>query len=135
MFFFCSDDVYEHMVFDKNKMIRVATLPGMWDRTITIGQPWKIMINAKLSLVFLLLDYDHIVIPVCILTRSYSSVPNTVLVIRYFGICDQRSAWYFFLPVLIRYFGNGTNLFIICDEITFSITVFKLQVHLFRKNK
>ncbi len=34
---FPSDDVYEHMVFDNNKMIRVATLPDMWDRTITIG--------------------------------------------------------------------------------------------------
>ena len=33
-----SDDVYEHMVFDDNDMIRIATLPDMWDRTITIGQ-------------------------------------------------------------------------------------------------
>ena len=32
-----SDDVYEHMVFDQNEMIRIATLPDMWDRTITIG--------------------------------------------------------------------------------------------------
>ena len=32
-----SDDVYEHMVFDDSKMVRVASLPGMWDRTITIG--------------------------------------------------------------------------------------------------
>ena len=36
-----SDDVYEHMVFDENKMIRVATLPGMWERTITIGSAGK----------------------------------------------------------------------------------------------
>jgi len=36
-----SDDVYEHMVYDSNKMIRVATLPGMWDRTITIGSAGK----------------------------------------------------------------------------------------------
>jgi hypothetical protein len=33
-----SDDVYEHMVFDNNKMIRLATLPDMWERTITIGE-------------------------------------------------------------------------------------------------
>ena len=26
-----SDDVYEHMVFDDNKMIRIATLPDMWE--------------------------------------------------------------------------------------------------------
>lgn len=29
-----SDDVYEHMVFDQNKMIRMATLPEMWDRCV-----------------------------------------------------------------------------------------------------
>lgn len=36
-----SDDVYEHMVFDDNAMIRIATLPDMWDRTITIGSAGK----------------------------------------------------------------------------------------------
>lgn len=36
-----SDEVYEHMVFDNNKMIRVAELPGMYDRTITIGSAGK----------------------------------------------------------------------------------------------
>lgn len=36
-----SDDVYEHMVFDDNEMIRIATLPDMWDRTITIGSAGK----------------------------------------------------------------------------------------------
>jgi aspartate/methionine/tyrosine aminotransferase len=29
------------MVFDDHKMIRVAELPGMWDRTITIGSAGK----------------------------------------------------------------------------------------------
>ena len=36
-----SDDVYEHMVYDNHEMVRVATLPGMWDRTITIGSAGK----------------------------------------------------------------------------------------------
>jgi len=36
-----SDDVYEHMIFDDREMVRVATLPGMWDRTITIGSAGK----------------------------------------------------------------------------------------------
>jgi len=36
-----SDDVYEHMVFDNHEMVRVATLPGMWDRTISIGSAGK----------------------------------------------------------------------------------------------
>lgn len=35
-----ADDVYEHMVFD-GEMIRIATLPDMWDRTITIGSAGK----------------------------------------------------------------------------------------------
>jgi len=36
-----SDDVYEHMVFDDNEMIRIATLPDMYERTITIGSAGK----------------------------------------------------------------------------------------------
>ncbi len=36
-----SDDVYEHMVYDNNEMIRIATLPDMWERTITIGSAGK----------------------------------------------------------------------------------------------
>jgi len=35
-----ADDVYEHMVFD-GEMIRIATLPGMWERTITVGSAGK----------------------------------------------------------------------------------------------
>lgn len=36
-----SDEVYEHMVFEPKKHIRINTLPGMWDRTITIGSAGK----------------------------------------------------------------------------------------------
>jgi len=36
-----SDDVYEHMLYDSSEMVRVATQPGMWDRTITIGSAGK----------------------------------------------------------------------------------------------
>ena len=36
-----SDDVYEHMVFDNHEMLRVATYPGMWERTISIGSAGK----------------------------------------------------------------------------------------------
>jgi len=35
-----ADDVYEHMVFD-GEMIRIASLPDMWERTITIGSAGK----------------------------------------------------------------------------------------------
>lgn len=36
-----SDEVYEWMVYKPNKHIRIATLPGMWERTITIGSAGK----------------------------------------------------------------------------------------------
>ncbi|XP_034934560.1 kynurenine--oxoglutarate transaminase 3 [Chelonus insularis] len=36
-----SDEVYEWMTFDPAKHIRFATLPGMWERTITIGSAGK----------------------------------------------------------------------------------------------
>ncbi|XP_055310048.1 kynurenine aminotransferase-like [Sitodiplosis mosellana] len=36
-----SDEVYEWMVFDDNQHVRICTLPGMWERTITIGSAGK----------------------------------------------------------------------------------------------
>lgn len=36
-----SDEVYEWMVYKPNKHIRIASLPGMWERTITIGSAGK----------------------------------------------------------------------------------------------
>ena len=36
-----SDEVYEWLVYGKNKHIRICTLPGMWERTITIGSAGK----------------------------------------------------------------------------------------------
>ncbi|XP_053601559.1 kynurenine aminotransferase-like [Plodia interpunctella] len=36
-----SDEVYEWMVFEPFKHIRIGTLPGMWERTITIGSAGK----------------------------------------------------------------------------------------------
>uniref|UniRef100_A0A8D0DVG4 Kynurenine--oxoglutarate transaminase 3 n=1 Tax=Salvator merianae TaxID=96440 RepID=A0A8D0DVG4_SALMN len=36
-----SDEVYEWMVYNGNKHIKIATLPGMWERTITIGSAGK----------------------------------------------------------------------------------------------
>jgi len=36
-----SDDVYEHLVFDDAKHIPMATLPGMFERTVTIGSAGK----------------------------------------------------------------------------------------------
>lgn len=36
-----ADEVYEHMVFEPKKHIRICTLPDMWERTITIGSAGK----------------------------------------------------------------------------------------------
>ncbi|KAG2013505.1 TdiD protein, variant 2 [Coprinopsis cinerea AmutBmut pab1-1] len=32
-----SDEVYDSLVFDGKEHFRIATLPGMWDRTVTVG--------------------------------------------------------------------------------------------------
>jgi aspartate/methionine/tyrosine aminotransferase len=31
-----SDEVYQHLVYDGHKHVSIATLPGMWDRTMTV---------------------------------------------------------------------------------------------------
>jgi kynurenine--oxoglutarate transaminase/cysteine-S-conjugate beta-lyase/glutamine--phenylpyruvate transaminase len=36
-----SDEVYEWLVFDGQEHIRIASLPGMWERTVTIGSGGK----------------------------------------------------------------------------------------------
>ncbi|KXN86402.1 hypothetical protein AN958_10264 [Leucoagaricus sp. SymC.cos] len=36
-----SDEVYDSLVFDKKEHVRIATLPGMWDRTVTVGSAGK----------------------------------------------------------------------------------------------
>jgi N-succinyldiaminopimelate aminotransferase len=36
-----ADEVYEHLTFDGVEHIPIATLPGMWERTVTIGSAGK----------------------------------------------------------------------------------------------
>ncbi|XP_055310075.1 kynurenine aminotransferase-like [Sitodiplosis mosellana] len=36
-----TDEVYEWMVYDDNEHVRICSLPGMWERTITIGSAGK----------------------------------------------------------------------------------------------
>ncbi|KAL8174775.1 UNVERIFIED_CONTAM: Kynurenine--oxoglutarate transaminase 1, mitochondrial [Gekko kuhli] len=36
-----SDEVYEWVVYEGNKHVRIASLPGMWERTVTIGSAGK----------------------------------------------------------------------------------------------
>ena len=36
-----SDEVYEHMVYAPNEHISIASLPGMWDRTVTVSSAGK----------------------------------------------------------------------------------------------
>ncbi|THH33661.1 hypothetical protein EUX98_g542 [Antrodiella citrinella] len=40
-----SDEVYDTLTFDDKEHVRIATLPGMWDRTVTVGSAGK-MFNA-----------------------------------------------------------------------------------------
>jgi N-succinyldiaminopimelate aminotransferase len=40
-----TDEVYEHLVFDDRRHRPIATLPGMWDRTLTLssaGKSWSV---------------------------------------------------------------------------------------------
>jgi N-succinyldiaminopimelate aminotransferase len=36
-----TDEVYEHLVFDGREHVPICTLPGMWDRTVTISSAGK----------------------------------------------------------------------------------------------
>ncbi|MBI1349639.1 MAG: aminotransferase class I/II-fold pyridoxal phosphate-dependent enzyme [Actinomycetales bacterium] len=36
-----SDEAYEHLWFDDNRHVPIATLPGMWERTVTVGSGGK----------------------------------------------------------------------------------------------
>lgn len=36
-----SDEVYEWMTYEKTEHVRICSLPGMWERTITIGSAGK----------------------------------------------------------------------------------------------
>jgi N-succinyldiaminopimelate aminotransferase len=36
-----TDEVYEHLVFDDREHVPICTLPGMWDRTLTISSAGK----------------------------------------------------------------------------------------------
>jgi N-succinyldiaminopimelate aminotransferase len=36
-----TDEIYEHIIFDNAEHVRLATLPGMWDRTLTLGGAGK----------------------------------------------------------------------------------------------
>lgn len=57
-----SDEVYEWLTYDNVKHERIATLPGMWERTITISSAsktfsvtgWKIGTSSFVSLFFFL---------------------------------------------------------------------------------
>ncbi|CCM04832.1 uncharacterized protein FIBRA_07025 [Fibroporia radiculosa] len=37
-----ADEVYDYLVFDGKEHVRFATLPGMWDRTVTVGSAGKL---------------------------------------------------------------------------------------------
>jgi len=38
---YLSDEVYEHLVYEGSNHVRIASLPGMWERTVTVGSAGK----------------------------------------------------------------------------------------------
>src|SRR5262249_20567392 len=36
-----TDEVYEHLVYDQGRHCPIATMPGMWDRTVTVSSASK----------------------------------------------------------------------------------------------
>ena len=44
-----SDEVYEWMTYDGTPHVRLATLPGMWERTITLGSAGKTFLRDGLE--------------------------------------------------------------------------------------
>lgn len=44
-----SDEVYEWDVYDNAKHVRIASLPGMWERTITVGSAGKTFLSTGLK--------------------------------------------------------------------------------------
>jgi len=36
-----SDEVYEYMLYNNNKHLRIANFPGMWDRTVSMYSSGK----------------------------------------------------------------------------------------------
>lgn len=56
-----SDEVYEWSVYHgKHKHFRIATLPNMWDRTITIGSAGKIFSATGLKVGWIIAHQDLI---------------------------------------------------------------------------
>ncbi|OCH89299.1 PLP-dependent transferase [Obba rivulosa] len=41
-FMVMADEVYDSLVFDGKEHVRIATLPGMWERTVTVGSAGKL---------------------------------------------------------------------------------------------
>ena len=44
-----TDEVYEHLVFDDNEHIPLATLPGMFDRTVTLSSVGQVVFIHRLE--------------------------------------------------------------------------------------
>uniref|UniRef100_A0A665W8Z4 Kynurenine--oxoglutarate transaminase 3 n=1 Tax=Echeneis naucrates TaxID=173247 RepID=A0A665W8Z4_ECHNA len=66
-----SDEVYEWLIYKGHQHIKIATLPGMWDRTITISSAGKTFSvtapdkSPKLLKICLLLNYELMGQPEC----------------------------------------------------------------------
>jgi len=70
-----SDEVYENLVYDGNVHTRIATLPGMWNRTLTLSSAGK---------TFSVTGEEVVVVVVVVVDTSspYLPLPNASLMNR-----------------------------------------------------
>ncbi|RWS21634.1 Kynurenine--oxoglutarate transaminase 3-like protein, partial [Leptotrombidium deliense] len=72
------DEVYEWMIFDGNNHIRMNTLPGMWNRTITVGSSGK-SFSATGWKIGYAYGPEHLIMPMRIAHQYTPSICSTPL--------------------------------------------------------
>uniref|UniRef100_A0A6P7FSF1 Kynurenine--oxoglutarate transaminase 3-like n=1 Tax=Diabrotica virgifera virgifera TaxID=50390 RepID=A0A6P7FSF1_DIAVI len=95
------DEVYEWIVYQPHKHIRMATLPGMWERTITIGSAGKAfsVTGWKMGWAYspkYLMNNLHIVVQNSGVTPIQESV--AIAMEKEIGRFGRDDCFFFFLP-------------------------------------
>lgn len=96
------DEVYEHLLYDGRAHLRLASLPGMWERTVTLSSAgksfsvtgWKIgwaIASARLSLGIRRL---HQWIPFAVATPLQAAVARALRAARARGYHDELRTFY-----------------------------------------
>jgi len=96
------DEVYERIVFDGKAHLRLASLPGMWERTVTLGSAgktfsvtgWKIGWAVAPPRLSLALVRIHQWIPFSVATPLQRAVAQVLVEARRSGYYDELTAMY-----------------------------------------